>query len=106
MPKDDKDSRQSQISPRDHRSGGASPSKSHVSPTTQNAAAGDEPLNVPVTLVLDQLFRFDRGMAKRLRMREVNAKEAFTVRDSSGSYFRASVKEYDSKGGLAVAYER
>src|SRR6185295_10364748 len=51
-------------------------------------------------------FRFDRGLAKRLRMREVNATEAFTVRDGSGGYFRASVKEYDGKGGTAVAYER
>ncbi|HZN65244.1 MAG TPA: hypothetical protein VFB66_08060, partial [Tepidisphaeraceae bacterium] len=58
------------------------------------------------TLTLDQPFRFDRGLAKRLRMREVNAKEAFTLRDASGVYFRASLKEYDAKGGLAVAYER
>jgi 16S rRNA (uracil1498-N3)-methyltransferase len=36
----------------------------------------------------------------------VNASEAFTLRDASGDYFRASVKEYDAKGGLAVAYER
>jgi 16S rRNA (uracil1498-N3)-methyltransferase len=39
-------------------------------------------------------------------MREVNATEAFTVRDASGRYFRASVKEYDAKGGSAVAYEQ
>ena len=69
-------------------------------------AAGDEPLAVPAALALDQPFRFDRGVAKRLRMREVNAKEAFTVRDASGAYFRASLQEYDAKGGRAVAYER
>jgi 16S rRNA (uracil1498-N3)-methyltransferase len=67
---------------------------------------GDEPLSTPVTLVLDEPFRFDRGLAKRLRMREVNATEAFTLRDGSGTYFRASVQEYDAKGGRAVAYER
>jgi len=39
-------------------------------------------------------------------MREVNATEAFTVRDASGDYFRASLKEYDAKGGLALPYER
>jgi 16S rRNA (uracil1498-N3)-methyltransferase len=61
---------------------------------------------VPVTLALDEPFRFDRGLAKRLRMRAVNPKEAFTLRDASGVYFRASLKEYDGKGGLAVAYER
>jgi 16S rRNA (uracil1498-N3)-methyltransferase len=61
---------------------------------------------VPATLTLHEPFRFDRGIAKRLRMREVNATEAFTLRDSSGAWLRASVKEYDAKGGLAVAYER
>ena len=68
-------------------------------------APGDEPLAVATPLTLDQPFRFDRGLAKRLLRREVNAKEAFTIRDGSGAYFRASVKEYDPKGGLAVAYE-
>jgi 16S rRNA (uracil1498-N3)-methyltransferase len=70
------------------------------------AATGDEALAVATPLVLDEPFRFDRGLAKRLRMREVNATEAFTLRDASGTYFRASVKEYDDRGGLAVAYER
>ena len=70
------------------------------------AAPGDEPLAISASLTLDEPFRFDRGLAKRLRMREVNAKEAFTLRDGSGSYFRASVTEYDGKGGAAVAYER
>ena len=70
------------------------------------AASGDEPLSVPAALVLDEPFRFDRGLAKRLRMREVNATVAFTLRDASGAYFRASVKEYDDRGGQAVAYER
>jgi hypothetical protein len=44
-------------------------------------------------LGIGEPFRFDRGLAKRLRMREVNATEAFTVRDRSGAYFRASVQE-------------
>jgi 16S rRNA (uracil1498-N3)-methyltransferase len=70
------------------------------------AALGDEPLMIPAALTLDESFRFDRGLAKRLRMREVNATEAFTVRDASGAYFRASVKAYDAKGGVAVPYER
>jgi 16S rRNA (uracil1498-N3)-methyltransferase len=77
-----------------------------VPPSGRFAAPGDEPLAIPATLALDEPFRFDRGITKRLRMREVNATEAFTLRDASGTYFRASVKEYDAKGGLAVAYER
>ena len=94
------------------RSGTSSgPSSSSPRPQPQfagqrYAAPGDEPLATAATLTIDQPFRFDRGLAKRLRMREVNATEAFTLRDASGTYFRASVKEYDAKGGLAVAYER
>ena len=74
--------------------------------TVQYAAPGDEPLTVSTVLVLNEAFRFDRGLAKRLRMREINAKEAFTVRDGTGDWYRASLKEYDAKGGMAVAYER
>ena len=69
-------------------------------------APGDEPLAVVTPLILDEPFRFDRGIAKRLRLREVNATEAFTLRDATGAWFRASVKVYDAKGGSAVAYER
>jgi 16S rRNA (uracil1498-N3)-methyltransferase len=72
----------------------------------KHAAPGDEPLIVAATLAIDQPFRFDRGLAKRLRMREINAKEAFTVRDGAGGWFRASLREYDAKGGVGVAYER
>ena len=82
------------------------PSQPQMPPTGRYSALGDEPLAVASTLALGEPFRFDRGLAKRLRMREVNATEAFTVRDGSGAYFRASVKEYDSKGGQAVPYER
>ena len=74
--------------------------------TKDYAAPGDEPLSLPTTLSLDASFRFDRGLAKRLRMREVNAKEAFTLRDGSGVWFRASLKEYDAKGGSALPYEQ
>lgn len=70
------------------------------------SAPGDEPLAIPMSLRIDEPFRFDRGILKRLRMRELNAKEAFTLRDASGVYFRASLLEYDAKGGRAVAYER
>jgi 16S rRNA (uracil1498-N3)-methyltransferase len=75
-------------------------------PVRQFSAPGDEPLAISARLTIDEPFRFDRGLAKRLRMREINAKEAFTLRDASGTYFRASLKEYDAKGGSAVAYEQ
>jgi len=73
---------------------------------TQYDASGDEPLVIASRLTLEQPFRFDRGVAKRLRRREVNAKEAFTIRDETGAYLRASLKEYDDRGGVALPYER
>ena len=106
MARDDKDTREPQTRPRDLRSGGASAPNPHVATAGHYAAAGDEPLAVPATLKINEPFRFDRGLAKRLRMREMNAKEAFTLCDGSGAWFRASLKEYDGRGGLAVAYER
>jgi len=69
-------------------------------------APGDEPLAVADPITLQQPFRFDRGLAKRMRMREINASEAFTLRDATGSYFRASCRDYDAKGGVALPYER
>jgi len=69
-------------------------------------ARGDEALAIASRLTLGENFRIDRGLAKRLRMRELNAKEAFTIRDASGEYFRASLKEWDDRGGSALAYER
>src|SRR4051812_32646128 len=77
-----------------------------TSPLDRFSAPGDEPLAIAAPLVVNEPFRFDRGIAKRLQMREVNAKEAFTIRDGSGAYFRASVKQYDGSGGHALAYER
>ena len=68
-------------------------------------APGDLPLSVGA-LSLDVPFQFDEAFARRLKRREVNPKEAFTVRDDSGAYFRASLKVLTSSGGIAVPYER
>ena len=106
MAKRDGNTPQEQIRPRPVRLGGAPPPQPRAPTAGRYDAPGDEPLAAPTTLTLDEPFRFDRGLAKRLRMREVNATEAFTVRDGSGTYFRASVTGYDGKGGQAVAYER
>ena len=70
------------------------------------AAAGDEALSIPARLTLGETFRIDKGLVRRLRLREVNAKEAFTIRDASGDYFRASLKEWDERNGMALTYER
>lgn len=68
-------------------------------------AEGDPALEFPVP-GKDVEFRFDAALAKRLLRREVNAKEAFTVKDAAGAFWRASVKELSETGGAAVAYER
>lgn len=57
-------------------------------------------------LELGKPFAFDGGLARRLMRREVNPKEAFTVRDAAGVFFRVSVKELDENGGTAVPYEK
>lgn len=69
-------------------------------------APGDPPLAIAPRLTLQEPFRIDRAMVKRLKLREVNAKEAFTIRDGSAAWFRASLKECDADGGLALPYER
>jgi 16S rRNA (uracil1498-N3)-methyltransferase len=106
MPEHQRKLREQQANPRSVDPGDASPPQPRAPAVKRSDAPGDEALAVPTPLALDERFRFDRGIAKRLRMREVNATEAFTLRDGSGAWLRASVKEYDAKGGWAVAYER
>lgn len=87
---------------------GKAPSpQSHVpTKTGRYDAPGDAPMSVAGRLTLQEPFRVDRGLVPRLRRREVNVKEAFTIRDGSGGYFRASLKELNEDGGWALPYER
>ncbi|MFH1219390.1 MAG: RsmE family RNA methyltransferase [Candidatus Eisenbacteria bacterium] len=68
-------------------------------------APGDAPLTAP-SLELQVPFVFDGALAQRLIRREVNPKEAFTVRSDAGDYFRAALKELSENGGVAIPYER
>ncbi len=68
-------------------------------------APGDEPIATDRRLTLQEPFPIEREWVKRLERRDVNVKEAFTIRDGSGGYYRVSVKELHSAGGLAVPYE-
>ncbi|MEK7382818.1 MAG: RsmE family RNA methyltransferase [Elusimicrobiota bacterium] len=79
-------------------------SEAHAS-TGRYDAAADGPLEFP-SLVLGTPFTFDAGMAARLLRREVNTKEAFSVRDAAGVFFRASLKQLSDHGGTAIPYER
>lgn len=68
-------------------------------------AAGDGPLVVP-SVEIDVPFEFDGPFARRLLKRKVNPKEAFTVSDPSGIYFRAALSELSEDGGVALPYEK
>jgi 16S rRNA (uracil1498-N3)-methyltransferase len=70
------------------------------------AAKGDAPLQLASRLTLQEPFALDRTLVERLRLRGINAKEAFTIRDASGDYFRASLKELHRDQGIALPYER
>ena len=90
----------------DHAGHESQPQPPISAASNQYEALGEEPLAVASRLTLQEPFRLDRGLIQRLRRREVNAKEAFTIRDASGVYFRASLKECDDRGGVALPYER
>lgn len=43
---------------------------------------------------------------KKLAVREINVKEAFTIVDRDGAFFRASLKRASATAGEAIVYER
>lgn len=74
------------------------------------ASDADAALSINTRLKLQETFRFDSHLAQRLIRREVNVKEAFTICDESGSFFRSSLKELHGGGvgggGVALPYEQ
>jgi 16S rRNA (uracil1498-N3)-methyltransferase len=63
------------------------------------------PIRVPKALEVGMELDLDAGATKSLRFRAVNAKEAFTLRDASGRYFRASVLEVGAEKARVAVYE-
>jgi 16S rRNA (uracil1498-N3)-methyltransferase len=55
---------------------------------------------------LGQPFAFDAPFAARLRRRQLNPKEAFTLHDVEGAWFRATIRTLEPAGGTALPYER
>jgi 16S rRNA (uracil1498-N3)-methyltransferase len=64
------------------------------------------PIRVPRKVQLGEEIRLDAGPTKSLRFREVNEKEAFTLRDADGDYFRASVLSLSPERAVATVYEK
>ncbi len=93
--------------PRDFAAVTAARAAKALADVDRHAALGDEPLATPETLALNQPFHFDRAFATRLRQRQINPTEAFTLRDATGQYFRASLTAYntDDANGSAIPYE-
>ncbi|HEX7669547.1 MAG TPA: RsmE family RNA methyltransferase [Polyangiaceae bacterium] len=64
------------------------------------------PLRHESVLALGETFTLHAGLLRSLAFREVNVREAFTIVDASGVFFRASFQATDGKTGSALAYER
>jgi 16S rRNA (uracil1498-N3)-methyltransferase len=64
------------------------------------------PITVAQNLSVDTLVSLDVAAADALRFREINEKEAFTLRDGSGRFFRASLVSLTKIGAKATVYER
>ena len=60
------------------------------------------PIRLDARIAVDQVITLGDLAQKQLAFREVNVKEAFTVVDAEGTFFRASRKEPDR----ALVYER
>jgi 16S rRNA (uracil1498-N3)-methyltransferase len=67
--------------------------------------AVNAPLVYPTALAPGQRIILDRTHARGLRFREINPKEAFTLVDHAGRFFRASLSTLTDEGGDALVYE-
>ena len=64
------------------------------------------PLRHAAKLTEGERVTLDACQVRALRHREVNEKEAFTIVDREGHFFRASLKVMKKSGGEALVYER
>src|SRR5262245_18308822 len=64
------------------------------------------PIRVAKKIEVGTEVLLDAGVAKSLRFREINEKEAFTLRDVEGVYFRASLLSATPDRAMAAVYER
>ncbi|MGB5283319.1 MAG: RsmE family RNA methyltransferase [Polyangiales bacterium] len=64
------------------------------------------PLRHAAKLAEGKQIALDAFQVQALRQREINEKEAFTIVDRDGDFFRASLKAMKKSGGDALVYER
>jgi 16S rRNA (uracil1498-N3)-methyltransferase len=63
------------------------------------------PLRHAHVLAVGQVITLDAGHLRALVFRKVNTKEAFTIMDFDGRYFRASLTSVETDTGQAIIYE-
>jgi len=68
------------------------------------------PAYAPIThadvLKVDQTITLGRAQLQALAFREINVREAFTIVDAGGTFFRASFKAEEGDRGEALVYEQ
>ncbi len=64
------------------------------------------PIRVPVALEVGAELDLDAGATRSLHFRELNAKEAFTLSDAGGRFFRASILTLAADRARITVYER
>lgn len=64
------------------------------------------PIRVDTRAILDEPITLGAAQMKQILFREINVKEAFTLVDADGGYFRASLKEATAESGRAIVYEK
>jgi 16S rRNA (uracil1498-N3)-methyltransferase len=66
----------------------------------------NEPIIHSATLHEGEKIGLDRQHVRALEARGIKVKEAFTIVDGEGTYFRTSLKGMDKHGGKALVYEQ
>ena len=66
----------------------------------------NDPLRCSSALAEGETIALDAAHVRALRAREVAVKEAFTIVDREGRFFRASLHAMSAGGGRALVYER
>ena len=64
------------------------------------------PIRHPSPLKTETKITLDAAAAKALRARDIKTKEAFTLVDGEGRFFRASLTTMNQRGGTARVYEQ